>query len=131
MRRICTSLLLLCSLATVPAIAAEPAKVTPLKTEPLPEYPGKEVMMFLVDYAPGGVDPVHVHNAETFVYVLEGSVVMGVKGGEEVTLTPGQTFHERPNDVHTVSRNASKTQPAKFLVVMIKEQGAPILTPVK
>jgi quercetin dioxygenase-like cupin family protein len=131
MRGIATSLLLLCSLATVPAIAGEPAKVTPLRTEPLRDDPGKEVVMFLVDYPPGGVDPAHVHNAQTFVYVLEGSIVMGVKGGKEVTLTPGQTFHEGPNEVHTVSRNASKTQPAKFLVVMLKKQGAPILTPLK
>lgn len=121
-----------------PSVAAETegqgkpqAKVTRLLTQALPEYPGKEATMFLVEYPPGGADPVHRHDAYAFVYVLEGSVVMGVKGGKELTLTPGQTFQERPNDVHTVGRNASKTQPAKFLVVMLKKEGAPVLLPVK
>lgn len=102
-----------------------------LMTQPLPEYPGKEVEMIVVDYAPGGADPVHRHDAHGFVYVLDGSIVMGVKGGKEVTLKAGETFHEGPNDIHTVGRNASKTQPAKFVVFLIKKQGAPILTPVK
>lgn len=115
-----------------PAIAAgEGVSVKPLLTQPLPEYPGKEVEMIVVDYAPGGADPVHRHDAHGFVYVLEGSIVMGVKGGKEVTLKAGETFHEGPNDIHTVGRNASKTQPAKFVVFLIKKQGAPILTPVK
>ncbi|KAA0180809.1 cupin domain-containing protein [Cupriavidus gilardii] len=115
-----------------PAIAAgEGVSVKPLLTQPLPEYPGKEVEMIVVDYAPGGADPVHRHDAHGFVYVLEGSIVMGVKGGKEVTLKAGDTFHEGPNDIHTVGRNASKTQPAKFVVFLIKKQGAPILTPVK
>lgn len=114
-----------------PAIAAgEGVSVKPLLTQPLPEYPGKEVEMIVVDYAPGGADPVHRHDAHGFVYVLEGSIVMGVKGGKEVTLKAGETFHEGPNDIHTVGRNASKTQPAKFVVFLIKKQGAPILTPV-
>ena len=85
--------------------------------------------MLIVEYAPGAEDPVHRHNANAFVYVLEGSVVMQVKGGEQVTLQPGQTFYEGPNDIHVVGRNASKTEPAKFLVVFIKNKGAPILTP--
>ncbi|MCA7082364.1 cupin domain-containing protein [Cupriavidus sp. DB3] len=115
-----------------PAIAAgEGVSVKPLLTQPLPEYPGKEVEMIVVDYAPGGADPVHRHDAHGFVYVLEGSIVMGVKGGKEVMLKAGDTFHEGPNDIHTVGRNASKTQPAKFVVFLIKKQGAPILTPVK
>ena len=115
-----------------PAIAAgEGVSLKPLLTQPLPEYPGKEVEMIVVDYAPGGADPVHRHDAHGFVYVLEGSIVMGVKGGKEVTLKAGDTFHEGPNDIHTVGRNASKTQPAKFVVFLIKKQGAPILTPVK
>ncbi|UXC38999.1 cupin domain-containing protein [Cupriavidus gilardii] len=114
-----------------PAIAAgEGVSVKPLLTQPLPEYPGKEVEMIVVDYAPGGADPVHRHDAHGFVYVLEGSIVMGVKGGKEVTLKAGETFHEGPNDIHTVGRNASKTQPAKFVVFLIKKQGAPILTPI-
>lgn len=118
-------------LAAAPAMAAPQASVTPLRTDTLPEYPGKEVEMIVVDYPPGAVDPVHRHDAHAFVYVLEGSIVMGVKGGKEATLKPGDTFHEGPNDVHTVGRNASATQPAKFVVLLIKNKGAPILTPVK
>ncbi|GAB1832915.1 hypothetical protein MyNCGM70_58170 [Achromobacter xylosoxidans] len=87
--------------------------------------------MLLVDYPPGGADPVHRHDAHAFVYVLEGSIVMQVKGGREVTLTAGQTFYEGPDDIHTVGRNASQTRPARFLVVLIKKQGAPALTPVE
>ncbi|WP_354533531.1 cupin domain-containing protein [Ralstonia sp. 1138] len=118
-------------LAAAPAMAAPQASVTPLRTDTPPEYPGKEVEMIVVDYPPGAVDPVHRHDAHAFVYVLEGSIVMGVKGDKEVTLKPGDTFHEGPNDIHTVGRNASATQPAKFVVVLIKTKGAPILTPVK
>ena len=84
-----------------------------------------------MEYAPGGADPIHRHDAHAFVYVLEGSVVMQVKGAEPVILHPGQTFYEGPNDVHLVGRNASKTEPAKFLVVFVKNKGAPILTPVE
>ena len=87
--------------------------------------------MLIVEYAPGAEDPVHRHNAHAFVYVLEGSVVMQVKGAEAVTLHPGQTFYEGPTDIHLVGRNASKTESAKFLVVFIKNKGAPILTPVE
>src|SRR5262249_36212707 len=94
-----------------PAVAAPEGGVTPLRTESLPEYPGKEVQMIIVDYPPGSADPVHRHDAHAFVYVLEGSIVMGVKGGKEVTLKPGDTFHEAPNDIHTIGRNASSTQP--------------------
>ena len=108
---------------------APPAQVTPLMTRALADYPGKEVVMITVDYPPGGADPVHRHNAHGFIYVLEGSIVMGVRGGKPVTLNAGQTFYEGPNDVHTVGRNASLTQPAKFLVFLLKERDAPILTP--
>lgn len=121
-----------CALLAPPAFAAAAdAKVTPLTTEPLPEYPGKEVQMIMVEYPPGGYDPVHRHDAHGFIYVLEGTIIMGVKGGKEVTLKPGQTFHEGPDDIHTVGRNASTTKPARFIVFLIKNQGAPILTPVK
>ena len=116
------------SVATV--LAQEP-KVTPLMSKDLTDIPGREVLMITVEYAPGGVDPIHLHNAYGFVYVLEGSVVMQVKGGKQVTLTPGQTWYEGPDDVHVVDRNASKTKPAKFLVVLIKDKGAPALVPVK
>ena len=111
--------------------AAPEASVTPLRSEALPEFPGKEAEMIVVDYPPGAVDPVHRHDAHAFVYVLEGSIVMSLNGGKEVTLKAGDTFHEGPNDVHTVGRNASATQPAKFVVFLIKQKGAPILTPVK
>jgi quercetin dioxygenase-like cupin family protein len=111
--------------------AQEPPKVTPLLSRDLTDIPGKEGTMLIVEYAPGGADPVHRHNAHAFVYVLEGSVIMQVKGAEPVTLHPGQTFYEGPNDIHLVGRNASKTEPAKFLVVFVKKKGAPILTPVE
>ena len=87
--------------------------------------------MMTVEHAPGGSDPIHRHNAHAFVYVLEGSVVMQVKGGKQVTLTPGQTFYEGPADVHVVGRNASNTKPAKFLVFLVKDKGAPALVPVE
>lgn len=112
------------------AHAASPeAVVAPLLEKPLDEYPGKEALMISVTYPPGAVDPVHRHNANAFIYVLEGSIVMQVRGGKEVTLTAGQTFYEGPNDVHTVGRNASQTQPAKFVVFMLKDKGAPVLVP--
>jgi quercetin dioxygenase-like cupin family protein len=111
-------------------LIAQEAKVTSLMSKDLTEIPGREVLMITVEYAPGGVDPIHRHNAHAFVYVLEGSIVMQVKGGKEVTLTPGQTFYEGPEDVHVVGRNASSTKPAKFLVVLVKDKGAPVLVPV-
>jgi len=110
---------------------AQQAKVTSLMSKDLTENPGKELLMITVEHAPGGSSPIHRHNAHAMVYVLEGSVVMQVKGGKEVTLTPGQSFYEGPNDIHIVDRNASKTQPAKFLVFLIKDKGAPALVPVK
>lgn len=119
------------SMVAPPAAAAPHAKVTTLSTEPLPEYPGKEAEMIVVEYPPGSVDPVHRHDAHAFVYVLEGSIVMALNGGNEVTLHAGDTFHEGPNDIHTMGRNASSTKPAKFVVLLIKNQGAPVLTPVK
>ena len=121
------ALVLLCLISGT-ALAQEP-KVTPLMSKDLPESPGKEALMITVEHAPGGASASHRHNAHAFVYVLEGSVVMQLKGGKEVTLTPGQSFYEGPGDVHVVDRNASSTQPAKFLVVLIKAKGAPALVP--
>ena len=112
-------------------LMGQEAKVTDLFSKDLANIPGKEGVMMIVDYPPGSVDPIHRHNAHAFVYVLEGSVVQQVKGGKEVTLTPGQTFYEGPDDIHVVDRNASKTQPAKFVVFLIKDKGAPALIPVK
>ena len=108
---------------------APQASVTALTSKDLPDFPGKEVLMITVDYPPGSVDPIHRHNAHAFVYVLEGSIIMQVKGGKEVTLTPGQTFYDSPDDVHVVGRNASSTKPAKFVVFFIKDKGAPVLVP--
>jgi quercetin dioxygenase-like cupin family protein len=122
--------LVLLSLMTGTAMAQQ-AKVTPLMSKDLAGSPGKEVVMITVEHAPGEATPVHRHNAQAFVYVLEGSVVMQVEGGKPVTLTPGQTFYEGPNDVHIVDRNASSTKPAKFLALLIKDKGAPALVPVK
>ena len=112
-------------------LMAQESKVTSLVSKDLREFSGKEGLMITVEYAPGGSDPVHRHDAHVFVYVLEGSIVMQVKGGKEVTLTPGQTFYEGPKDVHVVSRNASRTNPAKFLVFFVKDKSAPVLVPVK
>jgi quercetin dioxygenase-like cupin family protein len=123
-------LVFLLSLISGTLMAQEP-EVTRLMSKDLKDFPGKEGLMITVEYPPGGADPIHRHNAHGFIYVLEGSVVMQVKGGKEVTLTPGQTFYESPNDVHVVGRNASNTKPAKFLVFLVKNKGAPVLVPVK
>src|SRR2546429_3038990 len=108
-------------------LVAQEAKVTELLSKDLTNIPGKEGLMLIVDYPPGSVDPIHRHNAHGFIYVLEGSILMQVRGGKEVTLTPGQTFYERPADVHVVGRNASQSKPAKFVVVFVKDKGAPVL----
>jgi len=110
-------------------LAAQEAKVTQLMSKDLPNLPGKEGLMITVDYPPGSSDPIHRHNANAFVYVLEGSIVMQVRGGKEVTLTRGETFYEGPEDVHVVGRNASKTKPAKFVVFLVKDKGAPVVVP--
>ena len=108
---------------------ANEANVTPLFSKDLADLPGKEGLMLMVEYPPGSADPIHRHNANAFVYVLEGSIVMQVRGGKEVTLTPGQTFYEGPDDVHVIGRNASQTKPAKFVVFLVKEKGAPAVVP--
>jgi quercetin dioxygenase-like cupin family protein len=108
-------------------VKAQDAKVSPLLSKDLAEFPGKEGLMIAVEYPPGASDPVHRHHAHGFIYVLEGSIVMQVKGGKAVTLARGQTFYEGPNDIHVVGRNASKTKPAKFLVFLVKDKSAPVL----
>src|SRR5580704_14270689 len=120
-------LALVCLMAS--ALLAQEAKVTELMSKDLTNLPGKEGLMITVEYPPGSVDPIHRHNAHGFIYVLEGSIVMQVRGGKEVTVTPGQTFYEGPDDVHVVGRNASKTKPAKFVVFFVKGKGAPLLLP--
>jgi len=112
-------------------LVAHAAKVTQLISRELTNPPGKEGLMITVEYPPGSSDPIHRHNAHAFVYVLEGSIVMQVRGGKEVTLKPGQTFYEGPDDVHVVGRNASQTKPAKFVVFLVKDKGAPVLVPAK
>lgn len=111
------------------SVSAESAQVTPLITKELKGLTGKEAVVVTVDYAPGASDTIHRHHAHVFVYVLEGAVVMQVKDGKQVTLGPGQTFYESPDEVHTVSRNASETKPAKFLVFFVKDQETPLLSP--
>ena len=110
-------------------LAAQEAKVTELLSKDLTNLPGKEGLMITVEYPPGSSDPIHRHKAHAFVYVLEGSVVMQVRGGKQVTLTPGQTFYEGPDDVHVVGRNASGTKPAKFVVFLVKDKDAPVVVP--
>jgi len=126
--KIAKPLLLLASLVAIP-LQTQEAKVTPLFSKDLTDFPGKEGVMLSIEYPPGSKDPIHRHNAHGFIYVLEGSIVMQVRGGKEVTLTPGQTFYEGPNDIHVVGRNASQTKPAKFIVFFVKDKGAPILVP--
>ena len=121
----------LAALLMLAALPAEAADVKDLFAIDLPDAPGKEGRMIEVSYPPGAQDPVHVHNAHAFVYVLEGQIVMQLKGKPAVTLKAGQTFYEGPTDVHVVGRNASNTEPARFVVILLKAKGAPILTPVK
>ena len=123
-------IVVLAFLATGAYVANEP-KVTQVLSKDFTDIPGKEGVMLTVEYPPGGSDPIHRHNAQAFVYVLEGSIVMQVRGGKETILTPGQSFYEGPDDVHVVGRNASQTKPAKFVVFMVKDKGAPVLTPEK
>lgn len=112
-------LLIVLTLAAAAAIADD-AKVSPLMQKDIAAIAATSATMLTVEYPPGGSSAEHRHNAHTFVYVLEGSVVMQVKGGKEMTLGPGQTFYESPDDIHSVSRNASTTRPAKFLVFLVK-----------
>ena len=124
-----TKLILVLACLISGTLVAQEAKVTELMSKDLTSFPGKEGLMITVDYPPGSSDPIHRHRAYGFIYVLEGSIVMQVRGGKEVTLTPGQTFYEGPDDVHVVGRNASKTKPARFVVFFVKDKGAPILVP--
>jgi quercetin dioxygenase-like cupin family protein len=105
--------------------------LTTLLSKELGDIPGKEMLAITVEYPPGGADPIHRHDSHVFVYVLEGSIVMGLRGAKEVTLSQGQTFYEGPGDVHTVSRNASNTKPAKFLVVFVKDKGLDTVIPTR
>jgi len=124
-------MILILSCLMTGALVAQGPKVTQLMSKDLKECPGKEAAMITVEYAPGGSDVIHRHNAHAFVYVLEGKVIMQLRGGNPLTLGPGQTFYEGPGDVHLVGRNASGAESAKFLVFFVKDKGAPILVPAK
>jgi quercetin dioxygenase-like cupin family protein len=121
MKRTTISLLLLYLMTST--VTAQQPDVATLMSRDLTDISGKEALMITVEYPPGGSDPVHRHYAHAFVYVLEGSVVMQVKGGKEVTLTPGQTFYEGPDDIHVVGRNASKTMPANSWSFWSRKKG--------
>ena len=121
----------LAALLMLAAVAAEAADVKELFAIDLADYPGKEGRMIEVSYPPGAQDVVHRHDAHAFVYVLEGQIVMQLKGQPAVTLKAGQTFYEGPADIHVVGRNASNTEPARFVVMLLKAKGAPVLTPVQ
>ena len=126
-----TAVLLLSLSLAGGTLVAQDATVKSLLSKDLAGIPGKELSIITVDYPPGGSDTVHRHHAQVLVDVLEGSIVMQVRGEAPITLVPGQTFYEGPDDVHVVSRNASQTAPAKFLVFFVKDKGAPILVTAK
>jgi quercetin dioxygenase-like cupin family protein len=120
-----------CTLAAHFAPAAPSADVREIMSKPFADIPGKEGLVLAVTYPPGAADEIHRHDAHAFVYVLEGSVVMQLRGGGPVTLKAGETFYEGPNDVHIVGRNASDSKPAKFVVFLVKNQGVPVVLPAK
>src|SRR6185312_3716324 len=126
-----TKIILALACLMTSTLVAQEAKVTQLMSKDMANLSGKEVLMVTVEYPPGSSDPIHRHNAYGFIYVLEGSIVVQVRGGKKMTLTPGQTFYEGPDDVHIIGRNASQTKPAKFVVFFVKDKGAPILVPEK
>jgi quercetin dioxygenase-like cupin family protein len=129
-KRITIVVLMLFTAGTANAQQTPPQAIfESLMTKALPDYPGKEGLVLTVVYPPGAAEPVHRHNAHAFIYVLEGSVIMGVQSGKSVTLIPGQTFYEGPSDVHTIGRNASSTKPAKFLVFLLKNSSQPVAVP--
>jgi RNA polymerase sigma factor (sigma-70 family) len=129
-QRVAAAALTLSLVLAASALAGQDGPVRPLMTKDLTGVPGREVTMVTVDYKPGESSPAHTHHAQALLYVLEGSIVMQLKGQEPVTLTAGQTFYEGLDDVHVVSRNASTTKPAKYVVVLVKDKGAPVLTPI-
>jgi quercetin dioxygenase-like cupin family protein len=113
------------------SVSGQDPSVRTLLSKDIDGVPGKELTVIVVEYPPGGGDPVHTHSAHAIVYVLEGSVVMQVKGGEPTTVVPGQTFFEGPDDVHIVGHNTSDSVPARFVVFLVKDKGAPLFSPAK
>jgi quercetin dioxygenase-like cupin family protein len=130
-KRILAFVVLAASTLTITAPLMAQETITPIMSHTLAEASGSEVLMYTVDFPPGFSSPIHRHDAQVSVYVLEGSVVMQVRGGKELTLGPGQSFYENPNDVHVVSRNASSSKAAKFLVFLIHKKDAPLVIPAK
>jgi quercetin dioxygenase-like cupin family protein len=120
-----------CALAAQFALAVPTAEVKEIMSKPLTGVPGKEGLVLMVTYPPGGADEIHRHDAHAFVYVIEGSIVMQLRGAEPVTVKAGEGFYEGPNDVHIVGRSASDTKPAKFVVFLVKNQGVPAVLPAK
>ena len=120
-----------CALAAQFALAVPTAEVKEIMSKPLTGIPGKEGLVLMVTYPPGSADEIHRHDAHAFVYVLEGSIVMQLRGAEPVTVKAGEGFYEGPNDVHIVGRNASESKPAKFVVFLVKNQGVPAFIPAK
>jgi quercetin dioxygenase-like cupin family protein len=116
----------LCAFAADTRAASPAAVVQQLMDKDLAGVPDKELLMLTVEYLPGGASLPHRHDAQVFVYVLQGALLMQVEGEEAVTLRRGQTFYENPTDVHVVSANASKTAPAKILVFIVKDKSAPV-----
>jgi quercetin dioxygenase-like cupin family protein len=131
LRTLLVTAIVLLAMCQAPVALAQQTKVTPLMAQPLPGFSGpeKEGSVALVEFPPGTSSAAHRHNAHVFVYVLEGSLVMQVKGGQEVTLKAGDTFYEKPDDIHVVSKNASATAPAKILTFFVKDKGAPVTVP--
>ena len=131
MRTLAPILFTLCLAVAGPLAFAGSGRVDPIMVKQLADVPGKEAMMITVTYEPGGADEIHRHDAHVFVYVLEGSIVMQVKGQPAVTLNAGQSFYEAPDDIHVVGKNASSSERAKFLVMLIKKTNASPVIPVK
>ena len=130
-KRILISAFFVASTLTLTSPLTAQETITPIMSHTLAKASGSEVLMYTVDFPPGFSSPIHRHDAQVSVYVLQGSVVMQVKGGKELTLGPGQSFYEKPDDIHVVSRNASISKPAKFLVFLIHKKNAPLVIPVK
>jgi quercetin dioxygenase-like cupin family protein len=131
LKRILVLAFLAASTLTITSPLTAQETITSIMSHTLAEASDSEVLMYTVDFPPGFSSPIHRHDAQVSVYVLEGNVVMQVKGGRELTLGPGQSFYEDPSDIHVVSRNASSSEPAKFLVFLIHKKDSPLVIPVK
>ncbi|MEO7728520.1 MAG: cupin domain-containing protein [Burkholderiales bacterium] len=129
---VATLFLLLPALAAAQSSGAAPQSSRKiLMVKDLPDFPGKEATVLIVEYPPGTSNPPHRHNGHVFLHVLEGQLNAQVKGGELTVLNPGSTYYESPTDIHIISRNPSSTVPAKAMIFLIHDQGAPLSTPVK